>query len=165
WTGVVTNIGLDDPTEAPVTRKPGTAAGTEAWGIKFVSIPPTTSGTSVASTTAADASDPTSDSSTRQSNEEEIPTDPSGLSSGAIAGIAVGAVIDFLLLALAAFILLRRKRKLRDVQNLASQSSTEIPKRHKEVHQLDAPLPPRDYYQYDTKNQLPNQTQAWELPG
>jgi hypothetical protein len=38
WTGLVTDIGREDPTEAPVTRKPGTAEGIEAWGIKFVSV-------------------------------------------------------------------------------------------------------------------------------
>lgn len=30
WTGVVTNIGLDELTEAPINHKPGTAEGIEA---------------------------------------------------------------------------------------------------------------------------------------
>ncbi|KAM0237037.1 hypothetical protein ACHAP5_009135 [Fusarium lateritium] len=165
WTGVVTNIGLDDPTEAPVTRKPGTAEGVEAWGIKFVSIKPTASDTDIATTTSTSAAlESTSDSSAKQGNEEETPTQPSGLSTGAIAGIAVGAVLGFILLGLAAFILLRRKRKHKDVQNLVPQSKTEIPERM-EVHQLDATLPSMVNYQYDSKTYQPGQRPAWELPG
>ncbi|CAJ0538682.1 Ff.00g066750.m01.CDS01 [Fusarium sp. VM40] len=163
WTGVMTDIGLEDPTEKPVTRKPATAEGIEAWGIKFISITSTTSEASVATTTASETSDFTSSSTARQSDVEERPTEPSGLSTGAIAGIAIGAVIGFILLALVAFVLLRRKRKQQVVQNPSPQSTFEIPK-DTGLHQLDAPVPPREYYQYGTKDQQPDQRQAWELP-
>lgn len=38
WTGVITDIGLDTPTEQPVTRTPSTNEGIEAWGIKMISV-------------------------------------------------------------------------------------------------------------------------------
>ena len=38
WTGVITDIGLDTPTEAPVTRTPYLNEGLEAWGIKLISV-------------------------------------------------------------------------------------------------------------------------------
>ena len=38
WTGLITDIGLDTPTERPVTRTPSTDEGIEAWGIKLVSV-------------------------------------------------------------------------------------------------------------------------------
>lgn len=38
WTGIITDIGLDTPTEAPVTRTPSTEEGIEAWGIKLISV-------------------------------------------------------------------------------------------------------------------------------
>lgn len=40
WTGVITDIGLETPTEQPVTRKPSTDEGIEAWGIKFILVRP-----------------------------------------------------------------------------------------------------------------------------
>lgn len=38
WTGVITDIGLDTPTEQPITRTPNAKEGLEAWGIKLISV-------------------------------------------------------------------------------------------------------------------------------
>ena len=43
WTGRVTDIGLEEPTDEPVTRTPTTDEGIEAWGIKFLQISSTSS--------------------------------------------------------------------------------------------------------------------------
>lgn len=38
WTGVITDIGREIPTERPVTRTPSSEEGIEAWGIKMISV-------------------------------------------------------------------------------------------------------------------------------
>ncbi|OIW30080.1 hypothetical protein CONLIGDRAFT_702532 [Coniochaeta ligniaria NRRL 30616] len=71
--------------------------------------------------TAADTTSPSSSATTQPgapSSSTATPTpgaSPSGLSTGAIAGIAVGAVLGVLLLALAAFLVWRRSRRARAV--------------------------------------------------
>jgi hypothetical protein len=38
WTGTVTRLDVDPPTERPTTRTPDPKEGLEAWGIKLISV-------------------------------------------------------------------------------------------------------------------------------
>ncbi|KAM3561227.1 hypothetical protein MY1884_002494 [Beauveria asiatica] len=105
WTGVVTDLGATPATEEPVTRTPSTKEGIEAWGIKFLSVAPGSTATSIP-TPSQNASD--SDSQGTQSPESL--SGNSGLSGGAIAGIVVGSIAGVALLAVGALLLYRRKR-------------------------------------------------------
>ncbi|TDZ34739.1 hypothetical protein C8035_v002564 [Colletotrichum spinosum] len=121
WTGVITDIGISNPTEEPVTRTPFTNEGVEAWGIKFISVASTTA----AATTALTSSDSvpvvttTTALTTATTPTSSVQKDnghlPAGLSTGATAGIAVGAAAVIGLLALGAFLVYRHKRKRRDI--------------------------------------------------
>ncbi|KAF4497142.1 hypothetical protein FAGAP_6665 [Fusarium agapanthi] len=163
WTGVVTDLGLDDPTEAPVTRKPGSAEGIEAWGIKFISVSPTSHSTATSTATADDTSS-TSDQPSGDGEAEGSAAGSGRLSTGAIAGIAVGAVAVCVSILVAAFLLLRHKRKRQQVQVPVHQEPITMIPKQTEAYQLDAPEPPR-HYGYPDPRYPDSDRRAWELPG
>ncbi|KAJ4165142.1 hypothetical protein LMH87_006788 [Akanthomyces muscarius] len=105
WTGVVTNLGVTPATESPVTRTPSTLEGIEAWGIKFLSVAPGSTATSIP-TPGHNASDTDNQGTPSADNS----SNHGGLSGGAIAGIVVGSIAGVALLAVGAFLLYRRKK-------------------------------------------------------
>ncbi|TQV96416.1 hypothetical protein IF1G_04999 [Cordyceps javanica] len=105
WTGVITDLGVTPATEAPVTRTPSTKEGIEAWGIKFLSVAPGSTATSIPT-----PSQNASDTDNQGTQAPESSSDHGGLSGGAIAGIVVGSIAGIALLAVGAFLLHRRKK-------------------------------------------------------
>ncbi|KAK4184746.1 hypothetical protein QBC35DRAFT_40165 [Podospora australis] len=125
WTGVITDISLETPTEEPVTRTPNSLEGIEAWGIKMISVAPATdsstrSGSSTASTASKTAGIGNAGQGGQDNNNETTPApsaNSGGLSTGATVGIAVAAVlVGAAILAAAGFLLWRRHQKRK--QNL-----------------------------------------------
>ncbi|KAM3540417.1 hypothetical protein ARSEF1564_006653 [Beauveria bassiana] len=104
WTGVITDLGATPATEEPVTRTPSTKEGIEAWGIKFLSVAPGSTATSIPK-----PGQNASDSDNQGTQSPESSSSAGGLSGGAIAGIVVGSIAGVALLAIGAFLLYRRK--------------------------------------------------------
>ncbi|OBR05665.1 hypothetical protein CH63R_09785 [Colletotrichum higginsianum IMI 349063] len=174
WTGVITDIGIPTPTEEPVTRTPFTVEGIEAWGIKFISVAPTTVPTSTATsslslptTTAPATTAPaTTQASPTGSLQNDSNNSSAGLSTGAIVGIAIGAAAGNGILALVVYLLVRNKRRRQNNGN--NYASTTNNQKHFSSNE------PNDRYNYPVgvndgrihEAPLgPGQRQTWELQG
>ncbi|ATY63490.1 hypothetical protein A9K55_007395 [Cordyceps militaris] len=105
WTGVITDLGVTPATESPVTRTPSTNEGIEAWGIKFLSVAPGSTATSIPT-----PSQNASDTENQGTQSADSSASHGSLSGGAIAGIVVGSIAGVALLAVGAFLLYRRKK-------------------------------------------------------
>ncbi|KAF1737777.1 Carcinoembryonic antigen-related cell adhesion molecule 1 [Beauveria bassiana] len=97
-------LGCHTGHEEPVTRTPSTKEGIEAWGIKFLSVAPGSTATSIPK-----PGQNASDSDNQGTQSPESSSSAGGLSGGAIAGIVVGSIAGVALLAIGAFLLYRRK--------------------------------------------------------
>ncbi|KDN70409.1 hypothetical protein CSUB01_11916 [Colletotrichum sublineola] len=122
WTGVNTDLGIAIPTEQPITRTPFTVEGLEAWGIKMISVAPTPSTSTAASSLSTTMTTPTTTTETGTSTTQAPATtsiqsdgngSSAGISSGAIAGVAIGSAALMGILILFAFLIHRNKRKRR----------------------------------------------------
>lgn len=138
WTGVITDISLETPTEEPVTRRPNTAEGIEAWGIKMISVAPATDSSRSSATSASSTATNTSNTGNggQNNNETAVATPSSGLSTGATIGIAVGAVlVGAAILAAAGFFLWRRhQRKKHNLQELDSSATALATMNHQQQY-------------------------------
>ncbi|KAL0932130.1 uncharacterized protein CTRU02_213083 [Colletotrichum truncatum] len=171
WTGVITDIGISQPTEEPVTRTPFTNEGIEAWGIKFISVAPTTVAGSAGTT------DPFLSTTSETATNSVLPTtrvdggnnnSSAGLSSGAIAGVAIGAAVIVGILSVVAFLVYRRRKRRNNDNSYPATNGNE-----------NGPLANRTSEKYAYSNYpegvnderlheappRPDQRQAWELQG
>ncbi|OAQ72943.1 hypothetical protein VFPPC_12892 [Pochonia chlamydosporia 170] len=145
WTGTLTDIGLSQPTEEPITRTPYTEEGLEAWGVKLLYVPATATISSVASTNTVPDQLASTTKSTSTPSQTGPPSVSGSLSSGAIAGIAVGSAAVVGLLSLGAFLLYRKKRKAKEavithpIAQREEQEKSVQPHRQSRPYQLDAP--------------------------
>jgi len=125
WTGLITGIGIPTPTEESVTRTPSTDEGIEAWGTKLISVSPDSqtyifrevfmlTGIMQVVPLSTSTSTPSSRQPSTSSTFSNTPTPgpaPAPLSTGATAGIAIGAAALLVaILGTGAFLMWKRKR-------------------------------------------------------
>ncbi|KAK4093961.1 hypothetical protein Purlil1_1452 [Purpureocillium lilacinum] len=161
WTGVITDIGLDTPTEAPVTRTPYLNEGLEAWGIKLISVaPPSTTAPTLSTTVVAQQTDHEPSTTAIPSGGQEPPSEQRRLRTGAIVGISIGVIIAVSLLGLA-FLVVVRARRTRHTQSASTSANsyTEGPE-CENTNETDARYAARFLHSRDAPK-----GPTWELPG
>ncbi|KAI5460823.1 hypothetical protein BGZ63DRAFT_358899 [Mariannaea sp. PMI_226] len=171
WTGVVTDIGLDTPTERPITRTPSTDEGCEAWGIKFISVSHSTTTTTPRTTVSTHETSNTSERTTsssaeptyKASSEVEGTLKTNALGTSSIVGITVGVIAGVALLAIGA-VFFRRRRKQRQQQsaNVFSPILYKLTPAQKEIYQLETQERPQLLDPQDPRSDV---RPRWELSG
>ncbi|KAF6827570.1 hypothetical protein CPLU01_09039 [Colletotrichum plurivorum] len=163
WKGVLTNIWIPTPTEEPIERSSIAGESMAAWGIRLVwTEPTTTEGTTIATGLPGAITTRPSDSSSPTSTTEENDSS-AALSTGAVAGIAVGTGALVALIAIVAFLIYRHRRKRetnhRQYYNAFSPGQ--------ETGEFASPGPMKGPPVHEAPDTGPKNrnTEAWELRG
>ncbi|KAF6794244.1 hypothetical protein CMUS01_16026 [Colletotrichum musicola] len=160
---VLANIWIPTPTEVPTIRSSVGGESMAAWGIKLVWTEPiNTEGTTIATGLPGATTTRPSDSSSPTSATEED-NSSAALSTGALAGIAIGTGALVALIALVAFLIYRHRRK-RETKH--QQYYNALPP-GEETGEFASPGPMKGPPVHEAPDTGPNNrnTEAWELRG